>query len=1221
MSVVGVDVVGDLRRPLVWPAKAGSVYRVMPSPGVVAGLVAVLARWTRPDEVVLGLPAGGSVVRVEVAGDPGFAELARRVDAAWAGPEVTGSGVAGLLGPVVVAVIDGVVAESGPEVIDVDLVVTVAPHSGALRVDYAVEEFSAGWVHSLLDQVTVLTEAAAGNPGQRLSQLPLLTDTARQQLLQWGQGPTRPIPQQPIHELVLEWARRTPQAVAGVAGGESITYQQLDHRSEVLAKYLCSAGISPGDIVSIALDRGIWTLIATLAVLRAGAAYTPMDVSWPAERMRMLLADHGARIVLTTSDVTDRIPRPDGVRVLTLDHTWPTTNPQATVPLPVVDPSAAAFVIYTSGSTGTPKGVVLTHEMLTNFLAWMREECAIGPGSRMLHCCAPIFDAALAEIYAALIAGARVVVCSRDTLLDPRELTKLIAGKRVSHAFCPPTNVAAVNPADCPTLTCLLLGGEPLPPNAAKRWNDVGARVLNAYGPAEASVACTWFDTSTGWPGTTIPIGWPMPNRNLHVVDPDLNLVAVGVPGEILITGHGVAAEYLNRPQLTAQRFITDPHTGTVAYRSGDLARWNTTGALEFLTRIDTQVKINGIRIELGEIEATLEQHPDVHTAAVTTHHDNNITRLIGYITARPGSTPDPNELRRHLATTLPAYMIPAAVITLDRFPLGGTGKIDRSALPAPTDQRPDLSTPYTPPVTPQEHLITDLYTTILNIKPVGTHDSFFHLGGTSLQTAALATTLDQATNTPIPTSQIHRTPTPHQLAQWLSTTTPRTTTEPATSPATRQRPGPVPLPLAVAKFVYLAQEMVCPITWWIEGDLNLGALIAALGDIHQRHQALHARYRRTNPPVALIPPNPGGPKIHLLNDSPTTGQALDAITDTIQQPLDYTQGRNWHAAITRDTSTNRTLLGIGIHHIAYDGWSHAILVNDLTHAYTARRTSQPPTWPQPAPTLRQAHHEHTRLRNTADLTTQRTYWHHQLHGLTRQGPPPTTTLQQFLAWGPKAGHTTTIPNTTLQPWNQHAHQHHYTPTTYYATAYATALHTIHQQNDIAFLIVTAQRGNPTLDNTLTTRTNLNCVRVRFEDGGSDDLVLQVHRTLSDLMTNQDIPFAETADDPVAGISSGVVASLPTFIYQDNPQPRLELPGCRTDEVVEPYAREVPNGLTVEVLPRSDHALLRITIRTDLLPYSFAEELSGHMLRFLEAGPLERALPKIPNPAVSVGRS
>ncbi|MGX1617018.1 non-ribosomal peptide synthetase, partial [Micromonospora chalcea] len=874
-GAVALELVGDLRRPAVWPARAASVHRVLPAwpsrvtPAghvVVAGLVAVLARWTGQDEVVLGLaPAGGSVARVDVSGDPGFGELAARVGLAWTAP------VAGpdRPDPVAVEFTDGPVAETGPAVVDVDMVVRVAADGSVLRVDYAVEGFSAQFVRGLVDQVVVLVSAGTAAPQVALSRLPLLDAAERERLLAWGRGPVRETPGEPIHELVLSWARRSPEAVAGVAGDEVLTYGELDRRSGLLAAYLRSVGVRAGDVVSVALERGLWSLVAAMGVLRAGAAYTPMDVSWPAERMRVLLADHGARVVLTVGAVAPRIPAGDGVTVVALDDGWPAVPAGAVADLPAVPVDAPAFVIYTSGSTGTPKGVVLSHERLANFLAWMTGECAIGPGSRMLHSAAPVFDAAFGEIFAALTGGGRVVVCPRDDLLDARRLTDLVNTQGVTHTFGPATNIAPLDPAACPGLRCVIFGGEAVPPRLAQRWLTAGTRVVNAYGPAEIAVACTWFDASAGWGGAYVPIGWPMPNRQVRVVDANLDLLPAGVPGEILIAGFGVADGYLNRPELTAQRFVTDPYGGGLAYRSGDLGRWNSAGALEILGRMDHQVKVNGIRIELGEIESILAQHPEVETAVVVRREDRGVARLVAYVTGRDGRTPGTGDLRDHATAHLPGYMVPAAVVVLDRFPLGGTGKIDRSALPAPGAQRPDLGVPYVEPATEGERLVAEVFASVLGIERVGARDGFFHLGGTSLQSAAVAVAIDEAADVVVPVSQIHRTPTPHELARWLATAPRRTDTGPTAGQA-RQRPGPVPLAQQVAKCLMSPLEVVVPVTWWIEGELDLRALMAALGDLHHRHQALHARYRRTDPPTAIIPPNPGMPQLRLLADAAT---------------------------------------------------------------------------------------------------------------------------------------------------------------------------------------------------------------------------------------------------------------------------------------------------------------------------------------------------------------
>ncbi|MFI7438316.1 AMP-binding protein, partial [Micromonospora haikouensis] len=317
----------------MWQAVQWSAGAAASGAAVVAGLVGVLARYTGQEEVVLGLASGG-VLRVEVAGDPGFGDLIGRVAAALAAPlSVTAAGPAG---PVVVGLADGPVAEVGPGVVDTGLVVWMAGDGSALRVDFAVEEFSDGWVRGLLDAVVTVVTAGSGEPDRGLSGLALVSAAERDRLLGWGRGPVRDVPTTPIHELVVGWAQRSPEAMAGVAGGEVLTYGELVRRSGLVAGFLRSAGVGVGDVVSLALDRSLWTLVAALGVLRAGAAYTPMDVAWPAERMRVLLADHGARVVLTVGEVAPRVPCPDGVRVVALDDQWPQIEAAEAGDLPTV---------------------------------------------------------------------------------------------------------------------------------------------------------------------------------------------------------------------------------------------------------------------------------------------------------------------------------------------------------------------------------------------------------------------------------------------------------------------------------------------------------------------------------------------------------------------------------------------------------------------------------------------------------------------------------------------------------------------------------------------------------------------------------------------------------------------------------------------------------------------------------------------------------------------
>ncbi|HWB35187.1 MAG TPA: amino acid adenylation domain-containing protein, partial [Rugosimonospora sp.] len=635
-------------------------------------------------------------------------------------PEVVASLAAGNPVPCPVSIAFPATAPAHPAAtVGEDVAIEVVPDGDGFRLceRYAAELFGPRRIGALLHHWERVVHAIVSAPDRAVAQAPLLDDGERAALLALGTGPDRPYPQTTLHSLVAQRMRDTPDALAGICAGERLTYGELDRRSALLAARLRQAGAGPGSVVAVVLGRSLHTLVAMLGVLRAGAAYTPIDPQFPAQRIRFVLDDTAAPVVLTLDGLLGDCRPPEGVTVLRLDADWPAIEDATRDAAPVPDqagPESLAYVLFTSGSTGTPKGVLLEHGMIVNYLTWMVEECRIDAGTRMLHACSPVFDLAVGEIFAALTSGACVVVATHDEVVSPGELTRVIAQGRVTHSFTPPTTLGLVDPAACADLRCVLVAGEVVAPELVERWLDRGARVMNLYGPAEAAVSCTFFDCVPGAFGSSIPIGVVMPNRAVRVLDPAGEPVPVGVPGELVVAGVGVARGYLNRPELTAQRFGSDPFGAGTAYRTGDLARWNAAGQLEFLGRLDTQVKLNGLRIELGEIEAVLATHPDVGAAVVAVRADRGPARLVGYVVARDGRRPDPVELREHAARVLPPYMVPAAFVTVAAFPLGATGKVNRAALPAPGAGRPPLRTPYRAPETPGQARVTAMIEAVL---------------------------------------------------------------------------------------------------------------------------------------------------------------------------------------------------------------------------------------------------------------------------------------------------------------------------------------------------------------------------------------------------------------------------------------------------------------------------------------------------------------------------
>ncbi|MEO3822129.1 amino acid adenylation domain-containing protein, partial [Plantactinospora sp. B24E8] len=607
-----------------------------------------------------------------------------------------------------------------------------------VQVEYATDLFDRWRVEGLVGHVWRVLERVVGDGGVRVSEVSLVSGGEWEELLGVGCGPGLDYRRVPVHVVFGEVAGRFPGGVAAVFGGRELTYGELAERSDVVARWLRSVGVGHQDVVAVALDRGFDVLAVLLGVLKAGAAFTVLDTGNPVNRLEFIVRDTGARVVLTHSDLVGFLPVPDGWRMVCVDTEWSVLE---SVPVPVVweewaDGDSLAYVLYTSGSTGRPKGVLIEHRALMLYLASFTAAFGLGPGDRLLQYASLVFDLSEAEIFSALTTGAALVLAPRETLMSPEALSELIRRERCTYVGAPPAMLTLVDAEPYPDLKYVLVGGEAFSGDLVNRWNVDGRRFINGYGPTETTIGCTMYECEPVVWRSSPPIGRPLAHRRLYVVDRFGHPCPVGVPGELLIGGdEGLARGYLNAPELTAEKFVPDPFraTGRV-YRSGDLVRWTADRQLEFLGRIDMQVKLRGLRIELEEIEAVLATHPNVAQAVVMLREDTpGDKRLVAYLACTPPA-PTVSELRTHLAADLPPYMIPSAWVILDSLPLAVSGKVDRKALPVPDTTTP-VNRTVTPPTTPTEQQITDIFTTILTTtNPISTDDNFFDLGGNSLQ-------------------------------------------------------------------------------------------------------------------------------------------------------------------------------------------------------------------------------------------------------------------------------------------------------------------------------------------------------------------------------------------------------------------------------------------------------------------------------------------------------
>ncbi|MEU7555861.1 amino acid adenylation domain-containing protein, partial [Streptomyces sp. NPDC044571] len=642
-------------------------------------------------------------------------------------------------------------------------------YSTALFDRSTVERFAACYLR--------LLRAVTESPGTALDALPLLDDSDRLRLLQDWAGPVAEVPRATLPELFEAQAAATPSAPAVHHAGTSLDYATLDAQAGRLARLLAGRGVGPGDFVAVALPRTEQLLVAVLAVLKAGAAYVPVDPAYPADRIALMVEDAGPALVLTAAAVRDRVPASTAAPCLILDDPdtaaavaalpgHPLTDTERTAPLHPLHP---AYAIYTSGSTGRPKGVVVAHRSVANLAAWAGEDFPGGALDRVLAATSLNFDVSVFEMFGPLLNGGSVeVLASLLSLADPAA-----GAYRASLLSAVPSALAHLVAtgsvrAEADTV---VLAGEPLAAQAARDIaGAVGAGLVgNLYGPTEATVYATaWYAAEVG--DGTPPIGRPLRNTRAYVLDSALCPVPVGVVGELYLAGAGLAQGYLDRPGLTADRFLPDPYgePGTRMYRTGDLVRWTADGDLVCLGRADQQVKIRGHRIEPGEVEAQLTAHPDVSQAVVGVDQGpGDDRRLVAHLVCtRPVST---EELRAHLAARLPGYMVPAAFVLLDALPLNVNGKVDRAALPAPQDADARGGADHVPPTTPLEKELADIWADALGVERVGLLDNFFSLGGHSLLVTRISSRIRQQLGVDVDLIAFYTTQNLGELAQHLT--------------------------------------------------------------------------------------------------------------------------------------------------------------------------------------------------------------------------------------------------------------------------------------------------------------------------------------------------------------------------------------------------------------------------------------------------------------------
>ncbi|MGA4363393.1 non-ribosomal peptide synthase/polyketide synthase [Ralstonia nicotianae] len=821
------------------------------------------------------------------------------------------------------------------------------------HIEYAVDLFDAPTIARLVRQWQRVLEAIVAVPGCRISEIDLLDDED-QRLLQGWNATAQPVPERSIPALFEQQVARDPEAIAIVCGDRRFTYADLNARANRLAHHLIGLGVRTEDRIAVLLDDSTDFVVAIAAVLKAGAVYTPLSSRYPDERKQWIMADAAAGVLLVKGETPEGLRGMPG-RVIDLDDPALARQP-ATNPGRAIAPDQLAYVIYTSGSTGRPKGVAVTHANIASFAADRRWRN--GDHARVLAHSPHAFDASTYELWVPLLTGGQIVAAPPGNL-EPAALRQLIDTASVTAVFMTTAMFRLAmdtDPACLRGLRTLWTGGERASAAAFERMRAgcPDTAVVHVYGPTETTTyAIAYPVPAQGDMAENVPIGGPLDNTQIHLLDAMLQPVPIGAAGELCIGGPGVARGYLNRPGLTAERFVADPFgaPGARLYRSGDLGRWRHDGTLEFLGRIDEQVKIRGFRIEPGEVQAVLEQHPEVAQATVIAREDQPGNRqLVGYVVAAEHTQPEPAALRRYLAEHLPDYMVPAAVVMLEALPLTPNGKIDRKALPAPDFTAQSASRT---PRTPVEHALATLFANTLGLEKVGIDDSFFDLGGHSLLATRLASRIRSMLSVELPVRTLFEAPTVALLAQRVTAGQASAIEGPVLAPV--PRPDAIPLSFAQQRLWFLhrlegpSPTYNVPSCWRLRGTLHADALEAALADVVARHESLRTVFPETGetPCQRILDAAHARPALECvrLDDRPEPEAALhDALQAAVRYSFDLATQLPLRATLFTLGADEHVLLLL-LHHIAADGESIGPLMADLAVAYAARRSGRAPAW------------------------------------------------------------------------------------------------------------------------------------------------------------------------------------------------------------------------------------------------------------------------------------
>nr|WP_245772660.1 non-ribosomal peptide synthetase [Myxococcus fulvus] len=1110
------------------------------------------------------------------------------------------------------------------------LTVSESPRGHELSFQYSTDLFEAPTVERLLSHYVRLLEDALGAPSRQVAHLSLLDAAERQQVLRDFNDTQCAVDEAAtLVSLIESQTERTPELRALTFEGQHLTYGELETRSNQLARHLQSLGVGPEVLVGVFLERSLELVVTLLGILKSGAAYLPLDPELPRERLAGMLEDGGAPVVITLQDLASRLPPHVGHTVLLDTEATKLASLPGTRVASRPHPDSLAYVIFTSGSTGRPKGAMNSHRAIANRLSWMHEVHALAPGESVLQKTPTSFDVSVWELFWPLTVGARLVLARPGGHREPAYLAKLLAEERITLAHFVPSMLGAFLEEPWEPLTDLrrlVCSGEALSVELVRRAHErlPAAEVHNLYGPTEAAVEVTHWHCPRGDARTSVPIGHPVANTHLLVLDTAGHPVPVGVQGELHIGGVQVGRGYWRRPELTAERFIPDAFSdtpGASLYRTGDLARWRGDGTLEYLGRTDFQVKVRGQRIELEEIELALRRLPSVRDAVVLARATSrNDVRLIAYVVAREGRAEEAATARTALKAVLPEAMVPSALIVLDALPLTPSGKTDRGALlRLPLPEVEASHDTEEAPRDPLEQLLASFFCQVLGVEKVSRDADFFAMGGHSLSATRLVSRIRRALGQELSLKALFLSPTVAGIARVLSEQAPGPSA-PLPAPEPRGDDTAAAPSFSQERMWFLQQlqpdsaSLAVPEATELRGPLDVEALESALLFLLERHTALRA----------IFTPAEGGPRLGLepvpmrvldREDLSTEAASRDVLTRRLteesERPFRLDTGPLYRFHLFLLAPEHHVLLLV-FHHIVVDGLSMDIFLRELAESYAACRENRAPT---AAPLTLDFADVAAWQRTPALLARQDVhleYWRRKL-----DGAPTVLELPTDVPRHPGRGHAGAftrhhpLPVHLIEALRELCREHQVTPFIALYAAFTALLHRYTGQSDLSVGTPVSGRVHPSLEPLVGLFINTVALRTQVDPEASfASLLGQARTTALEAFAHQEVPF-ERVVEALQVERSLSHAPLVQAMFELSPSPRTlsdAFPGLEARPVQLGSAASLYDVmLTAE--EDKDRFGFYLEYPTALFEAASAERMVSHYVRLLESALLAPTTP------------